>query len=156
MATTPYLQAWRHSKGLSQKELARRSGLTQAQVSYLENQIHLPTLRTLDKLAKALGIGAGELMSPPKTPHPPLSRHEIDAVALAIVSGERNLSPEFNHLADSIASVISRKLNAFKAPGRVVNWGKRWGGKFQWLRIRRMLPEPILNQILARVDKSLP
>lgn len=156
MADTPYLQAWRLHKGLTQQELAERAGLTQAQVSYLENQAHIPTLKTLNKLAEALGTGVGELMEPPPSPYPPLSRHDIDAVALAIVSGERKLSPGLNQLADRVASVISRKLDAFKAPGRVVNWGKRWGGKFQWFRVRNMLPETILNQILARVDKSLP
>lgn len=109
MASTPYLQAWRFHKGLSQKELAQRSGLTQAQVSYLENQAHLPTLKTLDKLAKALGIGVGELINPPPVPHPPLSRHEIDAIAEAVVSGKRLLAPGFNRLADAAASLISRK-----------------------------------------------
>jgi len=155
MAPTPYLQAWRLHNGFSQKELAERAGLTQAQVSYLENGAHLPTLRTLDKLARALHIGVGELMSLPQATQP-LSRHDLDAIALAIVSGERNLRPEFNHLADRIASVISRKLNAFKARGRRVNLGKRWGGKFQWSQVRRMLPDPVLTQILSRVDKSLP
>ena len=155
MEPTLYLQAWRLYRGLTQKELAERSGLTQAQVSYLENCSHAPTLKTLNKLTQALGAGVGELMRPPPSAHPPLSRHDIDAVALSIVSGERGLGPQLNRLADAVASIISRKLNAFKAPGRVVNRGRRWGGKFQWFRVRRILPEPILNQILARVDKSL-
>ena len=156
METLPYLQAWRLHKGLTQKELAKRSGLTQAQVSTLENQTHIPTLKTLNKLAAAFGVPTGELLNLPPTGPLPLSRHDIDAVALAIVSGERNLNPGLNRLAASVASIISQKLNAFKAPGRVVNRGKRWGGKFQWFRVRRMAPEAILNQILARVDKSLP
>ena len=155
METTLHLQAWRLYRGLTQKELAERAGLTQAQVSYLENRAHVPTLKTLNRLAQALGAGVGELMGPAPAPHPPLSRHEIDAVALSIVSGGRSLRPELNRLADAIASVISRKLNAFRAPGRVVNRGKRWGGKFQWFRVRKIVPEPVFNQILARVDKSL-
>ncbi|MBI4436501.1 MAG: helix-turn-helix transcriptional regulator [Candidatus Omnitrophica bacterium] len=155
MEPTVALTPWRLSKGLTQKELAERTGLTQAQVSYLENGLHLPTLKTLDKLAQALHVAVSELLGTSPKQDLPLSRHEIDAIALAIVSGERKLGPKFNPLADRIASILSQKLNAFGAPGKIRNRGKRWGGKYQWFRVRRIVSEPILEQILARVDKSL-
>ena len=155
METLPYLQAWRLYKGLTQKELALRAGLTQAQVSTLENQTHIPTLKTLNKLAAAFGVPTGELLNLPPTGPLPLSRHDIDAVALAIVSGERNLNPGLNRIAASVASIISQKLNAFKAPGRVVNRGKRWNGKFKTMKVWRLFPELVLTQILSRVDRKL-
>ena len=34
METIPYLHAWRLKRGLTQKALASRAGLTQAQISY--------------------------------------------------------------------------------------------------------------------------
>lgn len=155
METTLYLHAWRLHKGLTQKELALRTGLTQAQVSTLEAQVHIPTLKTLNKLALAFGVGAGELMNPPPTDHPPLSRHDIDAIAEAVVNGKRRLAPRFNRLADAVASLVSRKLNAYSVPGRVVNRGKRWNGKFKAIKIWRLFPELVLVQILSRVDRKL-
>ena len=154
METLPYLQAWRLHKGLTQKELALRAGLTQAQVSTLENQTHVPTLKTLNKLAAAFGAGIEELMNLPR-PYPSLSRHDIDAIAEAVVSGERRLPPRFNHLADAVASLVSRKLNAYSVPGRVVNRGKRWTGKFKAMKVWRLFPELVLTQILSRVDRKL-
>ena len=150
-----YLHAWRVQRGLTQDALAKRAGLTQAQVSTLENQAHLPTLKTLNKLAQALGAGVGELMNPPPRPYPSLSRHDIDAIAEAVVSGERRLAPRFNRLADAVASLVSRKLNAYSVPGRVVNRGKRWNGKFKAMKVWRLFPELVLTQILSRVDRKL-
>lgn len=41
--------------GITQKELARKAGLTQANVSKIEKGISRPTIETLIKLARALG-----------------------------------------------------------------------------------------------------
>jgi DNA-binding XRE family transcriptional regulator len=46
----------RQDKGLSQKELGRRLGISQQQVAKLENPDENPTLETLAKLASALGL----------------------------------------------------------------------------------------------------
>lgn len=45
----------RMAAGLTQLELARRSGSTQPAIARLELGLRLPTLRTLEKLACALG-----------------------------------------------------------------------------------------------------
>ena len=51
----------RKEKGLTQADLAERSGLQQPQVSRLEAGVHSPSFKTLSKIAKALGIDVGDL-----------------------------------------------------------------------------------------------
>jgi transcriptional regulator with XRE-family HTH domain len=55
----------RDRRGWSQDELARASGLTQAQVATLEAGQANPTLRTVAKLATALSCTVGELFTDP-------------------------------------------------------------------------------------------
>jgi transcriptional regulator with XRE-family HTH domain len=51
----------RKSKGLSQAELATDAGLHQHHVSEIENGQHDLRLRTIDKLARALGVRPRDL-----------------------------------------------------------------------------------------------
>jgi DNA-binding XRE family transcriptional regulator len=50
------LKAYRDSKGMSQTDLATRSGLTQEMISNLERGKHQPRFDTLEKYAKGLGV----------------------------------------------------------------------------------------------------
>ena len=43
-------------KGLSQESLAKKSGVGQRTIGYIENGEGLPTLKTIEALAKALDI----------------------------------------------------------------------------------------------------
>lgn len=45
----------RQKAGLSQQELSRRTGITQADISKIENGTGNPSINTLQKLAKGLG-----------------------------------------------------------------------------------------------------
>ena len=45
----------RREEGLTQKELSERSGITQADISRLENGNANPSIRTLQRLANAMG-----------------------------------------------------------------------------------------------------
>ena len=45
----------RNAKGLTQKELSERSGIAQGDISKLENGNANPSIRTLQRLANALG-----------------------------------------------------------------------------------------------------
>lgn len=42
---------------LTQEELARRAGVTQSVIARLESGRHLPSLRSLDRIAKKPGLG---------------------------------------------------------------------------------------------------
>jgi transcriptional regulator with XRE-family HTH domain len=51
----------REAKGLSQAALAADSGLYQALISQIENELANPELDTLERLAAALGVHPREL-----------------------------------------------------------------------------------------------
>jgi transcriptional regulator with XRE-family HTH domain len=55
----------RRSKNVTQEELAEKSGVSRATISYLETGVAVDTtVGTLTKLAQALEIGVGELFMP--------------------------------------------------------------------------------------------
>lgn len=53
-----YLHAQRIKKGISQTELAERIGMKQPQLAKIENMSSIPSLSTLDRYAKGLGLVA--------------------------------------------------------------------------------------------------
>lgn len=58
------LRDMRTQSGLTQDELAAKSGLSQTQISKLESgEIRNPGMRTLRKLADALGVSLGAVIS---------------------------------------------------------------------------------------------
>jgi predicted transcriptional regulator len=59
----PRLREARDHAFLSQRELAARSGLTQATVARLETGKHKARLSTIRRLAKALGVAPGDLVA---------------------------------------------------------------------------------------------
>ncbi len=54
----------REEKGLTQRELAERAGLSPSYVNEIENGRKRPSLRVLNRLAGGLGVPAGVLMGP--------------------------------------------------------------------------------------------
>ncbi len=56
------LKRIRTAKGISQGEIGRILGVDKGFISNIENGKTNPTLATIAKLAKALGISVGELM----------------------------------------------------------------------------------------------
>lgn len=54
----------RKQQGLTQEQLAARSGLSQQYISGLEQGLRNPTIVTLYELAQALGVGHVELVKP--------------------------------------------------------------------------------------------
>ena len=56
------LKRIRTEKGLSQGDIVRRLGMPKSFVSSIENGKTNPTLSTITKLAKAIGVSVGELM----------------------------------------------------------------------------------------------
>jgi transcriptional regulator with XRE-family HTH domain len=63
------LKRLREARGLSQEELAFRSGLDRTYISQLERGLKSPTLNTLADVARCLNVGPAELLRdvPPKT-----------------------------------------------------------------------------------------
>jgi transcriptional regulator with XRE-family HTH domain len=59
------LRELRLEKGYSQRELARRAGIASNSVAVTERGEHAPTFPTIQKLARALDVGPGELFKEP-------------------------------------------------------------------------------------------
>ena len=56
------LRRQRLAKGLSQEQLAAKTGLHPSEVSRLERAVREPRLGTIVKLARGLGVSASELV----------------------------------------------------------------------------------------------
>jgi len=67
----PALRRLRHRRGLSQRELARRAGVSRAMISCYEHETHLPSLPTLGRLLAGLELSPADLVAalaePPRT-----------------------------------------------------------------------------------------
>lgn len=56
------LREIRERRGLTQMELSQLAGVSQSVISSIENECVSPTVRVLQKLAKALGVSVSELL----------------------------------------------------------------------------------------------
>jgi transcriptional regulator with XRE-family HTH domain len=55
------LRQLRQSKGLSQREIQKRTGLRRCYISRLENDHTVPAVATLEKMSRALGIATYQI-----------------------------------------------------------------------------------------------
>ena len=60
--TAARLKALRERRGLTQEQLSEKSGVGRSHLARLETGKQDPTLSTLEKLAKALGVKVGRLL----------------------------------------------------------------------------------------------
>jgi transcriptional regulator with XRE-family HTH domain len=60
------LRRLRHARGLSQEELAHRAGIDRTYVSSLERSVYAAGVDVVDKLARALGVEAADLLQQPR------------------------------------------------------------------------------------------
>jgi transcriptional regulator with XRE-family HTH domain len=60
--TARLLRERRESLGLSMNEIARRTGLAQQTVSFIERGMRMPTLDTLLRIGDALGLELWEVL----------------------------------------------------------------------------------------------
>lgn len=76
----------RVSQGISLTNLAKRSGIAQSSLSYIESGKAQPTVETVNKICTTLGIELHEFFAPDQAPElPPEVRQVVDKV--------RKLSP---------------------------------------------------------------
>lgn len=57
------IKALRKERGLTQTELAKRSGLAQSAISYIETEGKKPNITTISQLAEALGVSPASFFS---------------------------------------------------------------------------------------------
>lgn len=62
------LRKHRQAAGLSQEELAHRAEIDRTYISALERCIYSASIEVVDRLAKALGVNASDLLLPVRRP----------------------------------------------------------------------------------------
>lgn len=72
----------RISQNLTQKELAERTGINQADISKLENGTRNPSLKLLKRLADGMGMDLKLVFTPKQGEHPGASPANLNAKAL--------------------------------------------------------------------------
>jgi len=85
---TERLRSWREKRGLSQRELARLSGIGEAQVSKYENGNVDPSATYLKKMAEVLQVSADYLLGLSDDPKGQLGANEMN-------NDERDLLDKF-------------------------------------------------------------
>ena len=73
----------RESKNLSIDEIAERSGLSPEQISSIENDVNLPSLGPLIKIARALGVRLGTFLDDNEELGPAICRAEDRASSIS-------------------------------------------------------------------------
>lgn len=59
------LRRYRRASGLSQEELAHRAGIDRTYISSLERSLYAAGIDVVDRLARAMGIEAADLLQRP-------------------------------------------------------------------------------------------
>jgi transcriptional regulator with XRE-family HTH domain len=143
------LGAWRRHRGLTQAALAARADIPQPAVSEAEMGKRDVGLRTIVRLASALGITPGILLDS-DPPRPPLDRHAMDAVARAVVTGHRDLPAGQRRLADACAAAMRPTLEACAVPGAAR--ASRRGAR-SVRAAKQRYGEDVFDLILERIDR---
>lgn len=142
------LAAWRRRAGITQAALAARAGLAQPGLAAIETERRDVTLRTLYRIAEALGHAPEDLLHAPPPPTR-LDRHALDALAQAVVSGRAPADPALARLARGVKAGLGPLLSA--ATSR--SWTGRGAGAAR--RAELDWGPDIVEQIRVRVAKRV-
>ena len=121
------LKKLRESKGLSQRELARRSGVSAATINRLEQGNDRPSFKDAKKLAYALALDPKELMAQPKvTRNAEFAIHRFPSVQSAIdaviaESIEEKAEIDHDKAKANLVVIMGAYLRAAEASGTVAN-----------------------------------
>lgn len=142
-----HLKAWRIERGLTQSQLADRSGIPRPNVAALESGRRECTLRTLARLASVLELSPGKLLDewPSVTQGIAWDRHQIDRIAKSLLEDGEGLSNEQKQIREAViwqAEPILRAAGFEKTAKRA-------------RRGRRVLPKDLETQILQKLSRIL-
>ena len=121
------LKELRESKGLSQRELSRRSGVPAATINRLEQGNDQPSFKDAKKLADALALDPKELIAQPKvTRNAEFAIHRFPRVQSAIdvviaESIEEKSEIDHDKAKASLVAIMGAYLRAAEASGPVAN-----------------------------------
>lgn len=138
---------------MDQKTLANKAGLSQSGLSAIENGRRDLTVSTLRRIASSLGVSPSFLLTGEPVRSLSLSRHDYDAIARAVASGERCLSHPHNCLADEMAAIFTLKLEAHGLHGfkRISRLKPDNGSRLLKLKIK--YGGEIIERLADRIDR---
>jgi hypothetical protein len=82
-------------------------------------------------------------------------RHALDAIARAIVSGERGLGDTSDAIADDVASLMINRLAAAGVPGHQRVAHLPWNAPERRSRVEQGYGRELLDVLIRRTDKHL-
>ena len=121
---------WRNARGLTQSEVAARSGVSRPNLSAIEQGARDLTLETLRRISFVLGVSAGALVDgvgPASFPKSKLNRFALDRIARLAAGQSLRASPRERRIASDLASLMTSKT-------RKSNSGNKRGGGRRGMR----------------------
>jgi hypothetical protein len=82
-------------------------------------------------------------------------RHALDAVARAVVTGERGLGSAQDRMADDVASLMINRLAAAEVPGHRCVAHLDWNAPRRRQSIEQRYGRGLLEALIRRTDKHL-
>lgn len=164
LALGQILLLWRNHRGLSQADLARRSGVARPNLSKIECGKKDASLSTLRKLAVALKVTPGSIVDgvPPQCLASPgiWSRETLEKIARAVHTGRKLANPSHQALADNLRIIIGPRLRALNLglnPGSQYLTCSRIGRKAEraWLEFS-LLPPSVRDSLIERAIEHAP
>lgn len=148
------IRSWRSFKGLSQSMLAKISGIPRPNLIDLETGRRDCTIKTLTRLAQALGISPGTLLDNSPTKIPKLTRFDIDHIARALCYGKpENLPEPFQNINKLLEPIVAPLLRA----GGILpsNFPLRISRRASYYRIKAQdqIGVENLERIIKRINK---
>lgn len=151
------IHCWRIEKGLTQEDLARDSGISRPNLSAIEQGSRDLTVRTLRRIAGALGINPGALVDGigPKPQFAPLNmnRHSIDRVARLASGQALRATKRERKVAFALASIMKSKIRPQGIKQRRIRTARSENETTK--RLKAELGPKTLNHLIRRVGKNL-
>ena len=130
-------------KGVSQAELARRTGIAQANISKIESEKQDILVSTLLQLCAALDIRPALLFERSEPPAEEFSRARLERFAAAVLDDKAPVSDQDKVIVKLLRQVILP--NATISPNRTA---------LAWADLRRRLPDEMIEVLRQRVQDA--
>ena len=157
------LYLWRKNRGLTQTELARRSGITRANLAAIETGARDLKVETLKRIARALDIRPGILADgiPPEENFPQtLTRESLERIAEWVVRTSPwdrprfELLPEEKQTALLVRTLLKNRLK-ISAKRRRINPRTAHEENLNYLKAKLYLGPENFKNLLSRIEKKL-
>jgi transcriptional regulator with XRE-family HTH domain len=147
---------WREERGLSQAELARRSGLSRAQLSAIEFGRRDTTVGTLRRIAATLGVSPGSLVdgSVPGAGET-LTRAVMERIAREVAAGGE--APSQHPALIALLLALTRSRRAARNPRARSARGPRTGRPtaLAFTALKNALGKEQIDSLLQRIDEHV-